>query len=103
MEGTGVSTEALGVMIAFATGLAKMTQAGFGDRIGKPGAMLLALGYATLGVVLWAFSQSTLPDFTWMFGLAQAIVIVALACIGVFSASQTVMERAKPERPPAKS
>lgn len=94
MDGSGVGTEAIGVMIAFASGLAKMTQAGFGDRIGKPGAMLLALGYSALGVVLWALSQPTIPDRVWAFGLAQAIVIVALSCVGVFSATQTVMDRA---------
>lgn len=95
MDGTGVSTESIGTLIAFASGLAKMTQAGFGDKIGKSGAMLLALAYSALGVTLWAISQPTLPDIHWAFGLAQAIVIVALSCIGVFSAAQSVADMAK--------
>lgn len=84
MEGNGISTADSLSISAFVAALAQLIKWAFGDRISGPGALMVVVGLACFGVVLWALSLPTLPGRTWIWGLAQAIISISLQAAGFF-------------------
>lgn len=82
MNSGGLDAVQLGLISGAVTLAIKIIQTSNPGGIAPRTAGLIAAVVAALGVALWCVSQPTLPDRTWIFGLAFAWVQITAGGLG---------------------
>ena len=85
MSGEGIDTQAALTISAAVVALATLIKwAAPADALSGTRALIVVCVLSALGVALWVLSLPAFPDRTWMFGIFQAWISVALQAAGVY-------------------